>query len=62
MADDEEGDDDDHPLERQPQLKPPHDLFWLPTIVPPNVRILVSVNEVGYGACGDGKLCIQGDP
>ena len=44
-ADDDEQDDDDHPLERQPRRKPPHDLFWLPTIVPQNVRIVVSVTE-----------------
>jgi len=43
--DDEDGDTDDHPLERQPRLKPPHDFFWLPTIVPPNVRIVLSVRE-----------------
>jgi len=43
--DDDENDDDDHPLDRQPQVKPPHDLFWLPTIVPANIRIVVSVRE-----------------
>jgi tetratricopeptide (TPR) repeat protein len=42
---DDENDDDDHPLDRQPQIKPPHDLFWLPTIVPANIRIVVSVRE-----------------
>lgn len=62
-SDDEVDDDDDHPLDRQPRSKDPHHLGWLPTIVPPNVRLIVSVTE-GTHACDlltkDRCSCVEG--